>query len=72
MRATRIVVVLAALVGFGVGSDRAVGGDLLKVSVPQRGTWDTGISELGQPGGIFKRHGLTLHGWELRLTGPEG
>jgi NitT/TauT family transport system substrate-binding protein len=60
MRATRIVVVLAALVGFGVGSDRAVGEDLLKVSVPQRGSWDTGISELGQRGGIFKRHGLTL------------
>jgi NitT/TauT family transport system substrate-binding protein len=60
MRATRIVVVLAALVGFGIGSDRAVGEDLLKVSVPQRGSWDTGISELGQRGGIFKRHGLTL------------
>jgi NitT/TauT family transport system substrate-binding protein len=37
-----------------------VGEDLLKVSVPQRGSWDTGISELGQRGGIFKRHGLTL------------
>jgi NitT/TauT family transport system substrate-binding protein len=60
MRATRIVVVVAALVGFGIGSDRAVGEDLLKVSVPQRGSWDTGISELGQRGGIFKRHGLTL------------
>jgi NitT/TauT family transport system substrate-binding protein len=60
MRATRIVMVLAALVGLGVGSDRAVGEDLLKVSVPQRGSWDTGISELGQRGGIFKRHGLTL------------
>jgi NitT/TauT family transport system substrate-binding protein len=60
MRATLIVMVLAALVGLGVGSDRAVGEDLLKVSVPQRGSWDTGISELGQRGGIFKRHGLTL------------
>jgi NitT/TauT family transport system substrate-binding protein len=60
MRATRIVVILAALVGLGVGSDRAVGEDLLKVSVPQHGSWDTGISELGQQGGIFKRHGLTL------------
>jgi NitT/TauT family transport system substrate-binding protein len=37
-----------------------VGEDLLKVSVPQSGSWDTGISELGQRGGIFKRHGLTL------------
>jgi NitT/TauT family transport system substrate-binding protein len=60
MRATRIVMVLAALVGLGGGGDRAVGEDQLKVSVPQRGSWDTGISELGQRGGIFKRHGLTL------------
>jgi NitT/TauT family transport system substrate-binding protein len=57
MRATRIVVAVAALAGL-VGS--AAAQDMLKVSVPQRGSWDTGISELGQRGGIFKRHGLTL------------
>jgi NitT/TauT family transport system substrate-binding protein len=33
--------------------------DTVKVSVPQRGAWDTGVTELGQRGGIFKRHGLT-------------
>jgi NitT/TauT family transport system substrate-binding protein len=57
MRATRIVVAVAALAGLA-GS--AAAQDMLKVSVPQRGSWDTGISELGQRGGIFKRHGLTL------------
>jgi NitT/TauT family transport system substrate-binding protein len=57
MRATRIVVAVAALTGLA-GS--AAAQDMLKVSVPQRGSWDTGISELGQRGGIFKRHGLTL------------
>jgi NitT/TauT family transport system substrate-binding protein len=64
MRATQIVVAIvsafAALAGLGAGTERAVAQDMLKVSVPQRGSWDTGISELGQRGGIFQRHGLTL------------
>jgi len=33
---------------------------MLKVSVPQRGSWDTGIADLGQRAGIFKKHGLML------------
>jgi NitT/TauT family transport system substrate-binding protein len=52
--------VLAALVAFAAGTGGAVAQDMLKVSVPQRGSWDTGISELGQRAGIFKRHGLVL------------
>jgi len=44
--------------------------DTLKIAVPQRGAWDTGVSEVGQRGGIFKKHGLSL---ELLYTqgGPE-
>jgi NitT/TauT family transport system substrate-binding protein len=38
----------------------ALAQDLLRVAVGQRGLWDTSISELGQRGGIFKKHGLTL------------
>jgi NitT/TauT family transport system substrate-binding protein len=34
--------------------------DTLKVAVPQKGAWDAGIAELGQRGGIFKKHGLDL------------
>ena len=34
--------------------------DVLKVAVPQRGSWDAGIPELGQRGGIFHKHGLKL------------
>jgi NitT/TauT family transport system substrate-binding protein len=34
--------------------------DTLKLAVGQRGLWDTSISEVGQRGGIFKKHGLTL------------
>jgi NitT/TauT family transport system substrate-binding protein len=58
MRMTGIIIAVAALAGLAAGS--AAAEDMLKVSVPQRGSWDTGISELGQRGGIFKRHGLTL------------
>ena len=32
----------------------------LRVSVPQRGLWDTGVAELGQRAGIFRKHGLEL------------
>jgi NitT/TauT family transport system substrate-binding protein len=36
------------------------GAQEVKISVTQRGLWDTAISELGQRAGIMKRHGLTL------------
>jgi NitT/TauT family transport system substrate-binding protein len=34
--------------------------DTLKVAIPQRGAWDPALAELGQRGGIFKKHGLNL------------
>jgi NitT/TauT family transport system substrate-binding protein len=34
--------------------------ETLKVAIPQRGAWDAGVAELGQRGGIFKKHGLDL------------
>jgi NitT/TauT family transport system substrate-binding protein len=34
--------------------------DTLKLTVGQRGNWDTSVSEVGQRVGIFKKHGLTL------------
>ena len=48
----------------------AAADDTLKVAVPQKGAWDAGIAELGQRGGIFKKHGLDL---EVLYTtaGPE-
>jgi NitT/TauT family transport system substrate-binding protein len=44
--------------------------DTLRIAVPQKGAWDTGVPELGQRAGIFKKHGLQL---ELLYTqgGPE-
>jgi NitT/TauT family transport system substrate-binding protein len=54
-----------------MAADGASAQETLKIAVPQRGAWDTGVSELGQRGGIFKKHGLTL---EILNTqgGPEG
>src|SRR3984957_16090006 len=58
MRRLAIAVVSAiALVG---AVRTAAADDTLKVAVPQKGAWDAGIAELGQRGGIFKKHGLDL------------
>src|ERR1700716_3332345 len=53
-----------------LGGSVAAAQELLKVAVPQRGSWDAGIPELGLRGGIFKKHGLQL---EILYTsaGPE-
>jgi NitT/TauT family transport system substrate-binding protein len=32
----------------------------LKLAVGQRGNWDTSVAEIGQRGGIFKKHGVAL------------
>jgi NitT/TauT family transport system substrate-binding protein len=34
--------------------------DTLRIAVGQRGLWDTSVAELGQRGGIFKKHGIVL------------
>jgi NitT/TauT family transport system substrate-binding protein len=43
--------------------------DLLKLTVGQRGNWDTSISYLGEKAGIFKKHGLEL---EIVYTSGSG
>lgn len=63
-RAVRAALVLAALIGAAAASAQAQAQDQaqdkLRVSVPQRGLWDTGVAELGQRAGIFKKYGLEL------------
>jgi NitT/TauT family transport system substrate-binding protein len=44
--------------------------DTLRVAIPQRGAWDAGVAELGQRGGIFKKHGLNLEILYVQ-AGPE-
>src|SRR5262249_34696542 len=34
--------------------------ETLKVAAGQRGNWDTSVCEIGQRGGIFKKHGIEL------------
>jgi NitT/TauT family transport system substrate-binding protein len=51
------LVAFAAVLGLGQ-SVRAE--ETVRVSVPQRGAWDTGVTELGVRGGIFKKHGLAV------------
>jgi len=67
MRAWPSGLVLAAMIA---GGAPAAAADLLKVSAPQRGAWDTAVSELGLRAGIFKKHGIEI---EILYTqgGPE-
>ena len=58
---------LCTLAMIGVAGTAAHPQDLLKVAVPQRGSWDAGLPELGKRGGIFKKHGLDL---EILYTRP--
>ena len=51
---------MLAAASFYVAAGDASAQDTLKLAVGQRGNWDTSIPELGQRGGIFKKHGLTL------------
>ena len=53
-------VCIFAVSTFFLASTIAWAEDTLKLAVGQRGNWDTSISELGQRGGIFKKHGLAL------------
>ena len=34
--------------------------DLVKMTIGQRGNWDTAVPKLGEKAGIFKKHGITM------------
>jgi NitT/TauT family transport system substrate-binding protein len=38
----------------------ALADDTFRIAVGQRGLWDTSVVELGQRGGIFRKHGIAL------------
>ena len=52
------------------GTGSAWSQETLKVAIPQRGAWDAGVAELGQRGGLFKKHGLNLEILYVQ-AGPE-
>jgi NitT/TauT family transport system substrate-binding protein len=70
MRFGQLIAALGALVTLAGSGQQASSQETLKVAIPQRGAWDAGVAELGQRGGIFKKHGLNL---EILYTqaGPE-
>ena len=37
--------------------------DVVKLTIGQRGNWDTSITHLGDKAGIFKKHGIQLEPW---------
>ena len=47
----------------------ATAADLLKITVGQRGNWDTSIAHLGDKAGIFKKHGIEV---EIIYTSGSG
>jgi NitT/TauT family transport system substrate-binding protein len=65
-----IFTVLRTLLVLGLTSTAVCAQESLKVAIPQRGAWDAGVAELGQRGGIFKKHGLSLEILYVQ-AGPE-
>ena len=62
MTRARLLATLAALAIVAGAPRGAYSQETLKVAIPQRGAWDAGVAELGQRGGIFKKHGLRSRG----------
>jgi NitT/TauT family transport system substrate-binding protein len=56
---TRLPAVLVAVVTI-IALQPAFADDQVKLTIGQRGNWDTAISHLGDKAGIFKKHGLVL------------
>jgi NitT/TauT family transport system substrate-binding protein len=52
-----------------LGTQAALADDQIRLTIGQRGNWDTAISQLGEVAGIFKKHGLAL---EMLYTAGSG
>ena len=64
-----LTVVIGAAAAMLVAALPVSAADLLKLTVGQRGNWDTSISHLGEKAGIFKKHGIEL---EIIYTSGSG
>lgn len=63
MKITALALAAAiTLVAFGPAKAQ----DTLKIAVPQRGAWDTSVTEIGKKAGIFQKHNISV---ELLFTG---
>jgi NitT/TauT family transport system substrate-binding protein len=57
----RLAAITLAVVAAALASPpRASADDLIKLTIGQRGNWDTAITQLGTKAGIFKKHGIAL------------
>jgi NitT/TauT family transport system substrate-binding protein len=65
-----IITALCALAVIITADQKASAQDAVKVAIPQRGAWDAGLTDLGERGGIFKKHGLKLEILYVQ-AGPE-
>ena len=59
----------AAAIAMATLTAPAAADDLVKMTIGQRGNWDTSITHLGEKAGIFKKHGLQL---EMIYTSGSG
>ena len=64
-----VVGLAAAAVALATLAAPAAADDLVKMTIGQRGNWDTAITHLGDKAGIFKKHGLQL---EMIYTSGSG
>jgi NitT/TauT family transport system substrate-binding protein len=64
-----LVGLAAAALAMATLAQPAVADDLVKMTIGQRGNWDTAITHLGDKAGIFKKHGLQL---EMIYTSGSG
>ena len=65
MKHIRILLAASALLAAAPASAQ----DVVKMTIGQRGDWDTAVPHLGEKAGIFKKHGLTL---EMLYTSGSG
>jgi NitT/TauT family transport system substrate-binding protein len=59
----------AVALGAVVLATPATADDLVKMTIGQRGNWDTAITHLGEKAGIFKKHGIQM---EMIYTSGSG
>lgn len=64
-----VVGLAAAAIAMATLTAPATADDLVKMTIGQRGNWDTSITHLGEKAGIFKKHGLQL---EMIYTSGSG
>jgi len=64
-----LTLAIAAATAALASPPRANADDLLKLTIGQRGNWDTAITQLGTKAGIFKKNGIEL---EMVYTSGSG